>query len=138
MVPKAKLCVLQVALPELLTRYWTAVRYEKKNPAEESGTNVQDGCQTQTSINSPLCHCNGLVNIPNDNSSIVECANLSCLVKRYHKFCLESLGKKRFSSKWECDDCKYVKEVQNKENKRPKTTNNLTSISKTSKSNQNS
>ncbi|EFX78673.1 hypothetical protein DAPPUDRAFT_320306 [Daphnia pulex] len=30
MVPKAKLYMLKVALPELLTRYWTAVRYEKK------------------------------------------------------------------------------------------------------------
>ena len=29
-VPKAKLYVLQVALPELLTRYWTVVRYKKK------------------------------------------------------------------------------------------------------------
>ncbi|KZS03365.1 Uncharacterized protein APZ42_033923 [Daphnia magna] len=35
MVPKAKLYVLQVALPELLTRYWTAVRYEKKTLLEK-------------------------------------------------------------------------------------------------------
>lgn len=166
-IPRAKLYVLEVVLPEILTKHWTKIVPEQNVPVDDNEmVNIEvhatsneptDSTTDQTSqiahsvnindeptntilptivsdIRNPLsevtttmtitafqmCFCNGLNEIPRNNSGTVNCANSSCRAKVFHRFCLESLGKKRFSSKWICDPCKHQKNSQNQGKKRQK------------------
>jgi hypothetical protein len=148
-IPKAKLYVLKVVLPEILTRYWTKQNCEKtvsqqnnisanndlaipscsipSNPTNESPSH--DPSTLSQMIQSHTCFCNGTVVIPETNNSIIRCASNLCRAKVFHRFCLESLGKKRFNKNWICNACKADKKKSEKENqlnKRQKTDNHPT------------
>ena len=127
-IPKAKLYVMKIVLPEIVTRYWTKLQCEKNVPhdpntishvnvavqssstkASSNPTNVQSShqpCSLITITQSQICFCNGTVSIPANNSSVVNCASQLCRAKVFHRFCLEKLGKKRFNKNWACDACK--------------------------------
>lgn len=119
-IPKSKLYILQVVLPELLSKYWSQTRYEKSSSKDKNETvnlEMQESTIDQSGnvvntvkvTRSQMCYCNGLVKIPTNNDSIINCANENCREHVYHRFCLEALGKKRFNSNWECDPCKKIK-----------------------------
>lgn len=85
-IPKSKLYILQVVLPELLSKYWSQTRYQKPSSNdlnEMVNLEVQESTidHTGNSVNtfqvtrSQMGHCNGLVKIPSNNDSVITCAN---------------------------------------------------------------
>ena len=142
-IPKAKLYVLKIALPEVLTRYWTKLLPEKNVPIDPNVvttvvvTELNSAEPTCNPVNSPpslpscdetstlitisqsyKCFCNGTVQIPVNNAAIVQCANDLCRAKVFHKFCLQKLGKKVFRTTWLCDACKDEKAKEKQRQKR--------------------